>query len=582
LQVLHYLRLALDVPKLLPWARTSPAHLLALRAAKRPDDLALAYRDERYSWAEVDRRASIYQQIFTDDGIGRGDVVALMMDNRPDYLFALLGLSKLAAVGALINTNLTGKALAHAITVAKAKKILAGSEHRAGIEDVFGQLEGLDVAHDFYVHQESGTASHGDTGAQLLNARLETSRPAASIDPSQRAGDVFCYIYTSGTTGLPKAAIIRNQRYLGAALTFGHLMHRCGPGDVIYVPLPLYHSNALMLGWGAALATGAGLAIRRKFSVSEFWDDIREYGATSFVYIGELCRYLLNSPEREGESDHRLRVAVGNGLRPDIWTAFQERFRVPLVREFYGSTEGNAPALNLAGKPGMIGRLGRGQAVVRCDPDSGEMLRNSAGFCERVGTGEIGLLVGRISAVTSFDGYVDRSATDSKVAHDLFVRGDRYFNTDDLVQLHEGRWLSFADRLGDTFRWKGENVSTTEVGELLCSAPGVLEANVYGVKVPGADGRAGMAALRVDDDFDLDSFATHVVDQLAPYQRPLFLRILASEMRVTGTLKHQKVAYLDEGYDPARVADPLYVLIADCYELLDAARFAQMSENSGG
>ena len=554
--------------------------MLALRAGKRPDDLALAYLDERYSWADVDRRASIYQQVFADDGVGRGDVVALMMDNRPDYLFALLGLSKLAAVGALINTNLTGKALVHAITVAKAKKILAGSEHRAGIENVFGQLEGLNAALDFYVHQESDTVYDGDTDAQVLNARLETTRPASDIDPSQRAGDVFCYIYTSGTTGLPKAAIIRNQRYLGAALTFGHLMHRCGPGDVIYVPLPLYHSNALMLGWGAALATGAGLALRRRFSVSEFWNDVRRYGATSFVYIGELCRYLLNSPESGDEQDHRLRVAVGNGLRPDIWTAFQERFRVPLVREFYGSTEGNAPALNLAGKPGMIGRLGRGQAVVRCDPDSGEVLRNAAGFCERVGIGEIGLLVGRISAVASFDGYVDRSATDSKVAHDVFVQGDRYFNTDDLVELHEGRWLSFADRLGDTFRWKGENVSTTEVEELLCGAPGVLEANVYGVEVPGADGRAGMAALRTGDDFDLDSFAAHVVEHLAPYQRPLFLRMLASEMRVTGTLKHQKGDYLAEGYDPARVTDPLYVLSADRYEVLDAARFVRMSENA--
>jgi acyl-CoA synthetase (AMP-forming)/AMP-acid ligase II len=579
MEAFHYLRMALDVPKLAPWAHMSPAHLLALRAGKRPNDLALAYLDERYSWAEVDNRASIYQQIFAEEGVRRGDVVAMMMDNRPDYLFALLGLCKLGAVGALINTNATGKALGHAITVAHAKKVLVGSEHLASVRSVFGQLEGLDEARDLYVIEEPDAPVESGP-AQVLNARLETTPAASAIDSDQRGTDVFCYIYTSGTTGLPKAAIIRNQRYLGAAITFGRLMHRCGPGDVIYVPLPLYHSNALMLGWGAALATGAGFALRRKFSVSGFWNDVRKYGATSFVYIGELCRYLLNAPKGEGGQDHRLRVAVGNGLRPDIWEAFQTRFGVPLVREFYGSTEGNAPTLNLAGKPGMIGRLSSGQAVVRCDPDSGEMLRNAAGFCERVHTGDIGLLVGRISAMASFDGYVDKRATDSKVAHDVFKRGDRYFNTHDLVQLHEGRWLSFADRLGDTFRWKGENVSTTEVGELVCGASGVLEANVYGVEVPGADGRAGMAALRTDEKFDLESFAAHVRDHLAAYQRPLFLRMLGADMRVTGTLKHQKVDYRDEGYDPARVSDPLYVLSGDSYELLDAARYAQMSESS--
>ncbi len=556
--------------------------MLSLRARKAPDDLALAYLDQRYSWADVDRRASIYQQVFADDGVGRGDVVAMMMDNRPDYLFALLGLSKIGAIGALINTNLSGKALAHAITVANAKKVLAGSEHMASVADVIGGLEGFDPLRDFYVHAESDASPECTTGAQDLNERIETTRPGTQLDPRRRADDVFCYIYTSGTTGLPKAAIIRNQRYLGAALTFGHLMHRCGPGDVIYVPLPLYHSNALMLSWGSALVTGAGLALRRKFSASAFWDDVRKYGATSFVYIGELCRYLLNSPEREGEADHRLRVAVGNGLRPDIWEAFQTRFNVPLVREFYGSTEGNAPTLNLAGKPGMIGRLGRGQAVVRCNPDSGEMLRNASGFCERIGPGEIGLLVGRISAVASFDGYVDKKASDSKVTTGVFTRGDRYFNTGDLVQLHAGRWLSFADRLGDTFRWKGENVSTTEVSELLCAAPGVLEANVYGVEVPGADGRAGMAALRTDENFDLDSFATHVVSHLAAYQRPVFLRMLATEMRVTGTLKQQKVDYRDEGYDPTAVSDPLYILTGDRYENLDAARYARLSQSVGG
>jgi len=578
---IHYLRLALDLPKLAPWARASPGRVLTHRARTRPDDLALAYLDQRISWAELDWQACTYARWLAHEGVGHGDVVAVIMDNRPDYLFAVMGLAKLGAVAALINTNLTGKALAHAVTVAGSRKVLAGSEHAVKVEQVLDVLDGIRPADDFYVHVEDGATLEQETRGTVINERLGAVRSngedEALDERGLRADETFCYIYTSGTTGLPKAAIIRNQRFLGAAIMFGRLMHRSGPGDVIYVPLPLYHGNGFMLGWGAALATGAGLALRRRFSTSAFWDDARRYGATSFVYIGELCRYLLNAPEREDEREHALRVAVGNGLRPDIWQTFQQRFGVPVVREFYGSTEGNAPTLNIAGKPGMIGRLPRGQAVVRCDAATGDLVRGADGFCERVGPGEVGLLVGRISQVMKFDGYVDRKATEGKIIRDVFKSGDRYFNSGDLLHLHEGRWLSFADRLGDTFRWKGENVSTSEVGEILCGAPGVLEANVYGVPVPGADGRAGMAALSTGEGFDLERFAAYVREHLTAYQQPLFLRVLGEQMRVTATLKQQKVDYRDEGYDPARVGDELYVLSGDVYEKLDDARYHEIT-----
>jgi acyl-CoA synthetase (AMP-forming)/AMP-acid ligase II len=524
----------------------------------------------------VDDRASRYATWFETLGIRFGDVVALAMNNRPDYLFAVMGLSKLGAVGALINTNLTGKALAHALSVAHAKKVLAGSEHAGRLAEVLGQLTGIDPARDFHVHVEADAPREGSTPGTIVNDAIAATSPSRRADRALRGIDTFCFIYTSGTTGLPKAAIVTNQRFVAAAIVFGRLMHRAGPSDVIYAPLPLYHANGLMLGWGAALATGAAFAMRRKFSVSEFWEDVRRFGATSFVYIGELCRYLLNAPVQDGERNHRLRVAVGNGLRSDIWVAFQKRFRVPIVREFYGSTEGTAPALNLRGRPGMIGRLARGQAIVRCDAATGELRRNAAGFCERVRPGEVGLLIGRISPFIRFDGYVDRTASESKVLRDVFRHGDRYFNTGDLIQLHAARWMSFADRLGDTFRWKGENVSTAEVGEILCGAPGVLEANVYGVEVPGTDGRAGMAALKTSNGFTLDVFATYVREHLAAYQRPLFLRLLRGEMRIVGTLKQQKAEYQMEGYDPAQVTDDLYVLSGECYQPLDAAVYADI------
>jgi acyl-CoA synthetase (AMP-forming)/AMP-acid ligase II len=319
------------------------------------------------------------------------------------------------------------------------------------------------------------------------------------------------------------------------------------------------------------------MALRRKFSVSAFWDDVRAYEATSFLYIGELCRYLLNRPREPGERDHRLRVGVGNGMRPDIWVRFQERFGVPVIREFYGATEGNAPILNFEGRPGMVGRIRAGQVLVRCDPATGEIVRNADGFCERVTPGEAGLLLGKISKVLSFQGYVDEQATRRKIVEHVFEKGDQYFDSGDLLQLHEKGWLSFADRAGDTFRWKGENVSTNEVAEILDGARGVHEANVYGVEVPGAEGRAGMAALRVDASFDLAGFADYVEKNLARYQRPRFLRLLQGEMRVTSTFKHQKVAYREEGFDPGRVTDPLHLWRDGRFEKLDAELFGRIA-----
>jgi acyl-CoA synthetase (AMP-forming)/AMP-acid ligase II len=324
-------------------------------------------------------------------------------------------------------------------------------------------------------------------------------------------------------------------------------------------------------GLGASLATGACLAMRRRFSASVFWSDVVRFEATAFVYIGELCRYLLLQPERAEERAHRVRVATGNGLRPDIWASFQQRFRVPLIREFYGATEGNAPLVNVAGRPGMVGRLQTGQALVRCNLETGEIVRNAEGRCERVGPGETGLLLGRISGVTSYDGYLDAEATRKKIVEGVFKPGDRWFDTGDLLTLHEHGWLSFADRVGDTFRWKGENVSTNEVAEILNGAPGVLESNVFGVRVPGADGRAGMACLRVDGAFSLEDFGAFVRERLPVYQRPYFVRLLEGEMRVTGTFKHQKADYRREGYDPSVVSDPLWFLDGERYVPLDAA-----------
>jgi acyl-CoA synthetase (AMP-forming)/AMP-acid ligase II len=558
--------------KLLPTSDWNGARLLEELARKTPEGCCIAFEDQRLSFATVDAQVNQLARELESRGVGPGEPVALLMDNCPEYLVALTAINRLRGVAALINTNITGDGLAHALRVAKAKYAILGSEHQDKLAAVRGDLEALDP--ERILVEGDGTPDHGFADLTSSSARHEGTPPPSKTPPV--TGEAMCFIYTSGTTGLPKAAIITNQRWLLASNLFGRGIFEAGPGDVIYTALPLYHSNAMFAGWGAALNTGASMALRRKFSASHFWQDIRDFGATHFVYIGELCRYLLNQSPDPQDGTHSLRVISGNGLRPDIWNEFQTRFKIPLIREFYGATEGNAPIVNYLGRPGMLGRLGPGQVVVRCDVLTGDIERNAAGFCEAVPVGERGLFLGRINALSRFDGYVDGDATLKKIIENVFKEGDRYFNTGDLLEVHEDGWVAFADRIGDTFRWKGENVSTNEVAEALNAAAGVLETNVYGVEVPGADGRVGMASMVCSDTFDLDAFTAQVIAALPGYQRPYFLRI-QRDMRITGTFKHQKVDYRSEGYDPSRVKDPLYFLDGERYVPLDAALYEKIA-----
>jgi fatty-acyl-CoA synthase len=569
IQLRFYARLAPNMPGFLPSGSWSASRLVEERARKAGRDPGIAFEDRRYTWSEVNDETNRWANFFRARGIGAGDTVALLLDNRPEYLFALSGLGRIHAVAALINTNISGKGLVHALEISNACACIVGSEHSAKLKEVLGELAGLPEEMVFEQAFDPDAALVFASAAEAVGA-CNTVRPEGIGLP--RGDQPMCFIYTSGTTGLPKAAIIKNSRWFTAASLFGLGLLNLKPGDINYVTLPFYHSNAMFAGWGAALTTGAGIAVRRKFSASNFWDDIRQYEATCFIYIGELLRYLLNQPEKAGDRNHAIRVITGNGLRPDIWEKFRDRFGIEEIREFYGATEGNAPVVNLENKPGMVGRLGNGQRVVKCDLASGNILRNADGFCEEVAEGETGLLIAKITAISPFDGYADKTATATKILPDVFATGDRHFNTGDLLVLHENAWLSFADRVGDTFRWKGENVSTNEVAETLNEAPGVLESNVYGVTVPGADGRAGMASLNCSESFSLPEFATFVMEKLPGYQRPYFLRI-QRDMRITGTFKHQKVDYRKEGYDPSLVEDPLYLLEGDHYQTIDLSLF---------
>ena len=563
-------RIAAKAPYFLPGRPWNPARLLEKRAAELPGVLGLAFEDRRYTWPEIDREVNRRAHALREQGVGEGDSVVLLMDNRPEFVFSLLGCSRLRAVPALINTNISGKALVHALDITKPVKAVIGSEHLDKVRAVLPELSAL-AEGDVLVDTDEGDPAPGDLPS--FDALVELAPDTAARTSEPRVEDRACYIYTSGTTGLPKAAIVPNTRLLMAGSMFARGMFEAGPNDVIYVTLPLYHSNGMFAGVASSLLTGATLALRRKFSASRFWDDVRRFDATCFIYIGELCRYLLNQPEDPRDGEHRLKVIAGNGLRPDIWERFQSRFGIPLIREFYGATEGTTPVANFAGRPGMVGRLLPGQAVLRCDLETGELERSANGLCTRVRAGETGLLVTPINQTSKFDGYLDESASKKKVLEGLLKKGDRYFNTGDLLTLHAGGWLSFADRVGDTFRWKGENVSTNEVAEILNGAPGVQESNVFGVQVPGAEGRAGMACLNVGEGFSIEALADYVRENLPVYQRPYFVRVL-EEMRITGTFKHQKVDYRREGYDPSKVSDPIYFLDGEKFVPVDTALYA--------
>ena len=558
-------RVAWNLRKVRPSGRFIVPSLVEQWAERTPDQVAVRFEGRSTTYAELDAMANRYANRADGLGIGQGDVVAVLMENRPEYLACWLGLAKLGAIGALINTHLTGSSLAHCLRVSEARTLVLGDELRDAWTSVRDQLE--DPPDVWLLRDGDAEPAPLEAGWQDLDAAL-AEEPTSSPGPTGvTANDKLFYIYTSGTTGNPKAANISHFRFLYVSAGFGG-MARMTSADRMYIVLPLYHSAGGMCAAGMTFMSGATIVLRRKFSASHFWKDCREEGATVFQYIGELCRYLLNSPEQPGEQDHRLRLCIGNGLRPDIWEEFQGRFGIPKIFEFYGATEGNVAMFNVEGKVGAIGRVppllrrGMQMKLVRFDTDKEEPIRGADGFCIECGPNEPGEAIGLIpnnpnTPLGQFEGYTDKAATEKKILQGAFEEGDAWFRTGDLMRYDEDGYFYFVDRIGDTFRWKGENVSTNEVAEVLGRQPGVREANVYGVEVPGADGRAGMASLVVDADFDLRGLHDALTRELAAYARPLFIR-LQQQMEITGTFKHRKVDLVQEGFDPDRVPDLLY------------------------
>lgn len=520
---------------------------------------AITFEGKTITYADLDAMANRYAHWAKGLGLTRGQTVALFMPNRIEYLAIWYGLTKVGVATALINNQLTGAALAHCLTISQAMHCIVDAETSPCFEDVKGQLERhMQQWVLGPVHDDQRDLLKALKSCSQLRPDRETAREGLT------ASDTALYIYTSGTTGLPKAARITHMR---AQLYMRGFAGSTGAKDTdrIYITLPLYHATGGLCALGAALLNGGSVVLRKKFSATHFWPEIVAEQCTMFVYIGELCRYLANQPEHELERAHKLRMIFGNGLRADVWDDMLDRFKVGDVLEFYGATEGNVSFFNFDGKRGAIGRIPSylrkkfNIRIVKFDVETETPIRGPDGCCIEAGPEEVGECIGHIGsdARSNFTGYADKAATEKKVLHDVFEKGDAWFRTGDLMKVDHDGYIYFIDRIGDTFRWKGENVATSEVAERLAGFEGVLEVNVYGVKVGDLDGKAGMASLVTEGDFDLEAFAKYVDEALPSYARPLFVR-LQKAIETTGTFKYRKIDLVNEGFDPSKTKDPLY------------------------
>ncbi|NKR55544.1 long-chain-acyl-CoA synthetase [Rhodococcus hoagii] len=545
-------RMATEIPSLArgalgltrkPDARESIGRVFQDLARRQPDRPFIRFDGASISYRQANERVNRYADVLVQQGVERGDVVGILMKNRPETLLLALAAVKLGAVAGMLNHNQRGEVLAHSLSLLDSRVLVVGEECDEAISSLSG-------------------APHADTvlSAGKLDELAESADPSnPAVCEQIQAKERAFYIFTSGTTGMPKASLMSHFRWLKSMSGLGAMGVRLRRNDTLYCALPLYHNNALTVSLSSVLSSGATFAIARTFSASRFWDDAKRNGATAFVYIGEVCRYLLNQPGRPSDRDNGIRLMVGNGLRPEIWTEFTERFGIDRVAEFYGASECNIAFVNALGVERTAGVCPLPHAVVEYDQDTGRARRAQDGRLRRVRVGEVGLLLSKVTDRAPFDGYTDPEATESKLVRDAFKDGDCWFDTGDLVRDQGFMHVAFVDRLGDTFRWKGENVATTEVEGAMSAHPAIEQSVVYGVAVPGTDGKAGMAAVTLRDGHELDGarLAAHLFDRLPSYAVPLFVRVVDS-LETTSTFKSRKVELREEAYSSD--VERLYVL----------------------
>ena len=545
------------------WQDKHPYPIFFAQQARRfRDNVLIRYEDTEIRYGEFNTAANRIAHYLMGQGFTYGDTIALFMENRPEFLLYQLAITKIGARAALINNAQKGDTLVHSINLVNCRGAIVGEERLS----VYGEVaEQLCVEVPAFVVPDRHTLSDpGPETADGINIAL-ASQDCDSTDPEAaqqlKANDPAWYIYTSGTTGLPKAAVQTHSRVIKAILLFGNIINPLKPDDVVFSSLPLYHLTALTVCWFSTLYSGASFVVSRKFSASRFWEDVRRYDATAFGYVGELCRYLLDKPPSPNDRAHKIRSMTGNGLRPEIWQAFKERFGIEQINEIYGASEGSLVACNIFNLDCTVGMPLAPYALVKVDEETEEPVRDAKGRLIKVGRGEPGLLLGEITEAIPFDGYSDKSKNESKIICDAFKDGDRWFNTGDVLRNLGFGQLQFCDRTGDTYRWKGENVSTQEVENVCNAFKDVSESVAYGVEIPGTNGKAGMVAMKLSEgvsELDTAALSQQLDSQLPPYAVPLFLRI-RDELEKTETFKYQKTGLKRAAFDPDQCDGPVYV-----------------------
>ena len=549
---------------------------------KFPNNIAIEFEDKSYTYSDLDKESNQVANWAIKKGYKTGDVVALLMENKPEFIFIWLGLSKLGITIACLNNNIKSKSLAHCIQTSKSKSLILSSD----LIDNYSSAEDLiDDQLSVYV---SGDKVQGFENIDDDNEK-NTNRPNSSIRKTLTNSESLFYIYTSGTTGLPKASNFSHQKFaVGSGLQMFSLNMKST--DKTYLVLPLYHATGGVVGLGSTLFTGGTVVLRKKFSVEKFWEDCAKYNVTVITYIGELFRYLISAPKNEFEKQHNIRGMYGNGLRPDVWKVVQDRFGINNIIEFYGASEGNVSLTNVDSRFGSIGRIppyaknALPTKIVKFDVVNEKVVRNEDGFCIECEDDEAGEVIGLIPNEDKFsgkfEGYTDKEATAKKILKDVFEKGDQWFSSGDLLKRDKDGYYFFVDRIGDTFRWKSENVATSEVSEAISTFAGVKEANVYGVLVPGEDGRAGMASIVPGEEFSINGLYEHLSQHLPKYSIPVFIRI-SKEIEVTGTFKYKKTDLVKDGFDPSVVKDQMYYASTseNDYIGLDANVFKKISDH---
>lgn len=550
---------------------------------KNPDGPAVISEGRSITYSQMDSWANRIAHLLLSRGVEKGDSVAILLDNRPELLASVLACAKIGAVSAMLNTAQKGKVLAHSINIVQPKCIIAGEECHSNFDSISDQCELKDHLYFADCDTLNDPASAPNNWENLAELAQTQSSDNPGLSYNINPEDPCFYIYTSGTTGLPKAVIFNHGRFMKLIANFGLVAVRLQSNDRLYVPLPFYHATALGVCWASAIPNGAAIIMARKFSASNFWDDIRKFSATSFGYVGEVCRYLLDQPEKANDHDHKVRIIVGNGIRPAIWKTFKQRFNIPKVMEFYASSEGNIAFTNLFNFDETVGVSPLPFAIVKYDRETEQPIRDKKGRMIKSKKGETGLLIGEITPKSPFHGYTDPSKTKAVIFEGVFKKEDRWFNSGDIMLNMGFRHAQFVDRTGDTFRWKGENVSTTEVESLLEDVNNITEAIVYGVEIPNTNGRAGMASLKLNgsvEDFCFTNFVSQIKETTPEYAIPVFLRI-NQDVTITGTFKHMKTPLKKMGFDLEKADSPIYVRLPKAEKYVPLCSYIQKQIEQG-